>query len=106
MTTVTFDTLKYVEALRAAGVPEFQAKAMAEAQSKRWARRPALTLATKADIMISRASMRLMKWMLGFLLALGVVQTSGRLIRLARRRACVDDRQHPAPRRPGPVFCS
>jgi hypothetical protein len=31
MTTVTFDVLKFVEKLKAAGVPEGQAKAMSEA---------------------------------------------------------------------------
>ncbi|MEW5973614.1 MAG: DUF1640 domain-containing protein [Pseudomonadota bacterium] len=31
MATITFDTLKFVEKLRAAGVPEAQAKAEAEA---------------------------------------------------------------------------
>lgn len=31
MATITFDTLKYVEKLKAAGVPELQAKAEAEA---------------------------------------------------------------------------
>jgi len=31
MATVTFDTLKFVEKLKAAGVPEAQAKAMSEA---------------------------------------------------------------------------
>jgi len=31
MTAVTFDTLKFVEKLKSAGVPEEQAKAMSEA---------------------------------------------------------------------------
>jgi hypothetical protein len=50
MTTVPFDTLKFVERLRAAGVPELQAKAMAEAQIEALGEATALTLATKTDI--------------------------------------------------------
>ncbi len=82
MTTVTFDTLKFVERLRAAGVPELQAKAMAEAQIEALGEATALTLATKADIYDIKSELRLMKWMLGFLLALGVANL-WLLIRLA-----------------------
>ena len=51
MTTVTFDTLKYAEALKTAGVPDAQAKAQAEALAD--ALRPSgqdLPTATDADI--------------------------------------------------------
>ena len=34
MTTITFDTLKFVEHLRQAGMPEIQAKAMSDAQKE------------------------------------------------------------------------
>jgi len=34
MATITFDTLKFVEHLRHAGVPEAQAKAMSDAQKE------------------------------------------------------------------------
>jgi hypothetical protein len=78
MTTVTFDTLKFVERLRAAGVPELQAKAQIEALGEA----TALTLATKADIYDIKSELRLMKWMLGFLFALGMANL-WLLIRLA-----------------------
>lgn len=82
MTIVTFGTLKFVERLTAAGVPELQAKAMAEVQIEAWGEATARTLATKADIYDIKSKLRLMKWMLGFLLALGVANL-WLLIRLA-----------------------
>ncbi|MGH8534151.1 MAG: DUF1640 domain-containing protein [Gammaproteobacteria bacterium] len=50
MATVTFDTLKFVERLKAAGVPEGQAKAMAEAQRETFAGAMDFPLATKDDV--------------------------------------------------------
>jgi len=50
VTTVTFDTLKFVEKLKAAGIPEAQAKAMAEAQRETFAEALDTALATKSDI--------------------------------------------------------
>ena len=50
MTTVTFDTLKFVERLKAAGIPEAQAKAMAEAQQEALSESVATQLATKIDL--------------------------------------------------------
>jgi hypothetical protein len=47
MTTVTFDTLKFVEKLKAAGVPEGQAKAMSEAFQEAQGE---LDVATKRDL--------------------------------------------------------
>lgn len=49
MGTVTFDTLKYAEALKTAGVPDVQAKAQAEALADAL-RQGGQELATKADI--------------------------------------------------------
>lgn len=49
MTTVTFDTLNYAEALKAAGVPEAQAKAQAQALAE-VLQQGGQDLATKADI--------------------------------------------------------
>ena len=49
MTTVTFDTLKYAEALKTAGVPDAQAKAQAEALADAL-RQGGQDLATKADV--------------------------------------------------------
>jgi len=51
MATVTFDTLKFVEKLRAAGVSEAQAKAQAEVLVFAMADVMDQQLATKADIL-------------------------------------------------------
>lgn len=76
MTTITFDTLKFVERLRAAGVPDGQAKAEAEALAEALSESAANMLATKQDI--NRIEMKLaghdgefklIKWMIGLLLA-------------------------------------
>jgi len=84
MATVTFDTLKFVETLREAGVPESQAKALSTAVQES---HEAADLATKGDIADLRHEMKelelridtrfekvhgemlLMKWMLGLLIA-------------------------------------
>ncbi len=50
MTTITFDTLKFVEKLRAAGVPEAQAKVQAEVLVFALDEVMDQQLATKADI--------------------------------------------------------
>ena len=50
MATITFDTLKFVEKLKAAGVPEAQAKAEAEALQGVFAETLETQLATKTDI--------------------------------------------------------
>jgi hypothetical protein len=67
MATVTFDTLKFVERLKAAGIPEAQAKAMAEAQQEALSESVATQLATKIDL----AELRLdvIKWIVGLALA-------------------------------------
>ena len=76
MTTVTFDTLKFVEKLKAAGVPEGQAKAMSEAFQEAQGE---LDVATKRDLKELklkietrfegvRVELMLIKWMLGLLL--------------------------------------
>ncbi len=90
MASVTFDTLKFSERLKSAGVPEAQAKAMAEAQRDVLAEALDSTLATKSDVSglqqsISdvkselkqemaefRSELKLIKWMLGLLLG-GVI---------------------------------
>ncbi|MEO5337438.1 MAG: hypothetical protein H7841_11175 [Magnetospirillum sp. WYHS-4] len=79
MTTITFDTLKFVERLRAAGVPDGQAKAEAEALAEALSS-GAQELATKGDIREMRQEMvtlkaevmgelKLNRWMTGLLLA-------------------------------------
>jgi hypothetical protein len=71
MSTVTFDTLKFADHLRGAGVPEAQAKAMSDAQKE------LLTeifdqkeLATKTDIKeielkIAEVKAELIRWVVG-----------------------------------------
>lgn len=67
MTTVTFDTFKFVERLKAAGVPEAQAKAMAEAQQEALSESVATQLATKADV--AELRLHVIKWMVRLALA-------------------------------------
>lgn len=68
MATITFDTLKFVEWLKAAGVPESQAKAEAEALTEALAETIAIRdLATKADLEPLKSD--LIKWVAGLLLA-------------------------------------
>ena len=82
MTAIPFDTLKFVERLTSAGVPEPQAKAQAEALVEAMG---GMELATKADIAAVRGDMRemeqrlnarieavkadMIKWVAGLLLA-------------------------------------
>lgn len=75
MATVTFDTLKFVEKLRAAGVPEAQAKAQAEVLVSALSEAMEIQLATKSDIALVRADivrlereLFVIKWMMGLLL--------------------------------------
>ncbi len=90
MSTLTFDTLRYTERLRAAGVSELQAKAEAEALRDVLSEALDSTLATKADVTRleistkeSFASVKLdlahmdakvdkLSWMMGILIALAV----------------------------------
>jgi hypothetical protein len=86
MTTITFDTLRYTERLRAAGVPEQQAKAEAEALRDVLSESLDSTLATKSDmrdvrddvakldkeLALVKADIGLVKWMMGILIALAV----------------------------------
>ena len=69
MTSVTFDTLKFVEKLKASGMPDAEAKAIAEAF--RDAQSDA-ELVTKKDLQIELAPLKgdllLLKWMIGLVL--------------------------------------
>ncbi|SMF96156.1 hypothetical protein SAMN02949497_3541 [Methylomagnum ishizawai] len=80
MATITFDTLKFVETLKAHGLPEEQAKGIAEAFRDATGE---AELATKRDLKEARleidtkferafGELTLIKWMLGILLG-GVV---------------------------------
>jgi len=70
MASVTFDTLKFVERLKGAGMPEEQAKALAEAFKDAQGE---AELVTKKDLQIElaplKADLNLVKWMLGLVLA-------------------------------------
>ncbi len=72
MATITFDTLKFVERLKSAGVSEEQAKAEVEALSTALNETIAVReLATKTDMETIKAD--LIKWMAGLLLAQAAV---------------------------------
>jgi hypothetical protein len=58
MTAVTFDTLRYAAALKAAGVPDAHAQAQAEALADAL-RQASQDLATKADIAELRMAMKI-----------------------------------------------
>ena len=85
MTAVTFDTLKFVEKLRAAGVPEEQAKAISEAfrdatgeadlATKRDLKDFELRLEACIDKFDTRigGELMLVKWMLGVIIAAEVM---------------------------------
>ncbi|MEQ1889119.1 MAG: DUF1640 domain-containing protein [Alphaproteobacteria bacterium] len=68
MATITFDALKFVEKLRAAGVPEAHAKAEAEALVTVFAEAMDHQLATKSDIVRLERELFVIKWMMGMLL--------------------------------------
>ena len=66
MSTITFDTLKYVEKLKAGGVPEAQAKA--EALVTAFSEAMDSQLATKSDINRLERELIVVKWMVGLVL--------------------------------------
>ena len=83
MSTITFDTLRFAERLKAAGVPEAQAKAEAEALRDVLSEALDTTLATRADIISVKSELKAdivaldakvdkLSWMLGILIALAV----------------------------------
>jgi hypothetical protein len=87
MATVTFDTLKFVEKLKAAGVSESQAKAEAEALQEALG---TAEMATKRDIERVESQLREMKveitgkltlvqWMLALIVAAEVVPLLGKI---------------------------
>ncbi len=72
MPSITFDTLKFVEKLRAAGVPEAQAKAEAEALVFAFSEAMDSQLTTKSDINRVERELLVLKWMMGLVLG-GIV---------------------------------
>jgi hypothetical protein len=87
MSTVTFDTLKYVERLEKAGASRELASALAEVQKASLSEIMDATLATKDDVRTVRddlikidrrmdgldAKFDKLSWMLGILIALAIV---------------------------------
>jgi hypothetical protein len=72
MSTITFDTLKFANTLKEAGVPDKQAEAESRALADAFAS-TASELATKGDLNMLEvkfdAKFALLQWMLGFNLA-------------------------------------
>lgn len=68
MSTITFDTLKFVEKLKASGVPEAQAKAEAEALVSAFSEAMDSQLATKNDINRIEKELAVLKWMSGIVM--------------------------------------
>ena len=66
MSTIIFDTLKYVEKLKAGGVPEAQAKA--EALLTAFSEAMDSQLTTKSEINRLERELIVIKWMLGLVL--------------------------------------
>jgi len=73
MSSITFDTLKFANRLKRAGMSDEQAQVFAEAQKDVFAEALDTTLATKVDVMRLEAKLdreaSLLKWMVGILLA-------------------------------------
>lgn len=79
MATITFDTLKYAKKLEAAGIPAAQAEAMAEAQKDIFSETLDATLATKNDVCDIKSELRVIKWMLGLVIAAEVMPLLAKL---------------------------
>ena len=76
MSTIAFDTLKFANRLKGAGLTDEQAQAFAEAQKDVFSEALDTTLATKLDIMRLESKLDhetpLLKWMIGVLLAVAI----------------------------------
>jgi len=68
MASITFDTLKFVEKLTSAGVPEAQARAEAEALVTAFSEAMDTQLATRSDINRIERELLVLKWMTGLIL--------------------------------------
>jgi len=69
MSSITFDTHKFVKDLRESGIPEPQAEAFVRAQQEILSQALDSTLATKRDIEKPDAKIDKLTWMLGVLMA-------------------------------------
>ena len=72
MTTITFDTHKFVKELESSGFPPEQAEAFVRLQQEILAQALDTTLATKSDIVTLDAKIDKLTWMMGILIALAV----------------------------------
>ena len=85
MSSLTFDTLGYFEKLKAAGVPDAQAKVQVEAMQdvvRQYDESSRKELATKGDIQNVRLEMksmemRLLKWQIGLAVAIIAIMAKG-----------------------------
>ncbi|MBQ4568184.1 MAG: hypothetical protein IJA79_08700 [Desulfovibrio sp.] len=85
MSSLTFDTLGYFEKLKAAGVPDAQAKVQVEAMQdvvRQYDESSRKELATKGDIQDVRLEMksmemRLLKWQIGLAVAIIAIMAKG-----------------------------
>ncbi len=73
MSSITFDTLKFVDTLKEAGISEAQAKAQAKAIGDAIESATSLSLATKSDIQelktdINSVKYDLLKWLIALVL--------------------------------------
>lgn len=81
MTTITFDTHKFIKQLEVAGVPSLQAEAFVNAQRDILSEALDTSLATRSDMLALKADLALMdakfdakfdklSWMMGILIAI------------------------------------
>ena len=70
MTTISFDTHKFVKDLRDAGIPEPQAEAFVRAQQEMLSQALDTTLATKRDVEVVDDKIDQLRWMVGVLIAI------------------------------------
>lgn len=68
MATITFDTLKFVEKLKAAGANESQAKAEAEALASAFSEAMDPQSTSKSDINRLERELLVLKWMVGMVI--------------------------------------
>ena len=68
MATTVIDTLRFARRLKEVGLPAEQAEGVAAALGEEFTEH----LATKADLLLVKAELSLLKWMLGFNLAFSV----------------------------------
>lgn len=72
MSTITFDTHKFVKDLESAGVPPAQVEAFVRAQQEILSQSLDTTLATKSDIAVLDLKIDKLSWMMGILIALAI----------------------------------